>query len=199
MRAFKRILSLSLALFLALALCGCSSDALHQAAQLLLENYASQQTATAAPELDLWTSPPESDATPKPAKTPKAKVTPKPEQAQAADGVSYGEAYTSPKDVALYLHEYGELPSNFITKSKAKALGWDASKGNLQKVAPGMSIGGDYFSNYEKALPTAKGRKWYECDVNYSGGYRGAERVLFSSDGLIYYTDDHYATFTQLY
>ena len=108
-------------------------------------------------------------------------------------------SYTTPEDVAEYIHTFGTLPGNFITKSEAQALGWVNSKGNLWDVAPGMSIGGDYFGNYEGLLPTKKGRKYTECDVNYEGGYRGSERVIFSNDGLIFYTGDHYETFTQLY
>lgn len=107
--------------------------------------------------------------------------------------------YSARDDVALYLHTFGRLPGNFLTKKEASALGWDSRKGNLWEVAEGMSIGGDAFGNREGLLPSAKGRKWYECDINYQGGYRGAERILFSSDGLIYYTDDHYQTYTQLY
>ena len=91
------------------------------------------------------------------------------------------------------------MPNNFITKSEAKALGWDNKKGNLWDVAEGKSIGGDHFGNYEGLLPEEKGRKYTECDVNYNGGYRGSERIIFSNDGLIYYTNDHYKTFTQLY
>lgn len=108
-------------------------------------------------------------------------------------------SYTTPEDVAEYIHTFGTLPKNFITKSEAKALGWDSSKGNLWDVAEGKSIGGDYFGNYEGLLPKADGRKYTECDVNYGGGYRGGERIIFSNDGLIFYTDDHYKTFTQLY
>lgn len=108
-------------------------------------------------------------------------------------------SYTTPEDVAEYIHTFGTLPDNFITKSEAKALGWDSSKGNLWDVAPGKSIGGDYFGNYEGLLPSEKSRKYTECDVNYDGGYRGSERVIFSNDGLIFYTNDHYETFTQLY
>lgn len=108
-------------------------------------------------------------------------------------------SYTTPEDVAEYIHTFGTLPQNFITKSEAQALGWESSKGNLWDVAPGKSIGGDYFGNYEGLLPTEKGRKYTECDVNYEGGYRGSERVIFSNDGLIFYTDDHYESFTQLY
>lgn len=108
-------------------------------------------------------------------------------------------AYIKPEDVADYIHTFGTLPKNFITKSEAKALGWDSSKGNLWEVAEGKSIGGDRFGNYEGLLPNADGRKYTKCDVNYSGGYRGKERIIFSNDGLIFYTDDHYKTFTQLY
>ena len=107
--------------------------------------------------------------------------------------------YSSKEDVAEYLHLFGHLPDNYLTKSEAQDLGWVASKGNLWKVAPGMSIGGDRFGNREGLLPEKEDRIWYECDVNYAGGYRGAERLLYSSDGLIYYTDDHYQSYTCLY
>ena len=106
-------------------------------------------------------------------------------------------SYTSPEDVAEYIHNFGTLPGNFMTKSEAKKLGW--SGGDLWKYADGMSIGGDRFGNYEGLLPEAEGRTYTECDVNYSGGSRGAERIIFSNDGLIFYTDDHYESFTQLY
>ena len=108
-------------------------------------------------------------------------------------------SYTSPEDVAEYLHFYGHLPDNFITKNEARDLGWDSQDGNLAEVAPGMSIGGDSFGNREGLLPKADGRKYYECDVNYEGGYRGGERIVYSNDGLIFYTDDHYKSFEQLY
>lgn len=105
-------------------------------------------------------------------------------------------SYTTPEDVALYIHTYGELPQNFITKQEAEELGWNSKEGNLDEVAPGMSIGGNRFGNYEQLLPDGD---YKECDVNYSGGYRGDERIVYDEDGDIYYTDDHYATFTQLY
>lgn len=107
--------------------------------------------------------------------------------------------YTSRDDVAAYLHLYQHLPSNFITKKEAKALGWESQKGNLGEVAPGKSIGGDYFGNYEGILPEAEGREYHECDIDSDGGYRGAKRIVYSNDGLIYYTEDHYETFTLLY
>ena len=128
-----------------------------------------------------------------PAETPAEENTPE-ETIPDEDG-----RYTTAEDVAAYIHHYGKLPKNFITKNEAKDLGWDNSKGNLWEVTDEMSIGGDHFGNYEGKLPDAGGRTWRECDINYSGGYRGAERIVYSNDGLIYYTNDHYETFTQLY
>ena len=107
--------------------------------------------------------------------------------------------YTSKEEVAAYLNEFGHLPGNFITKNEAKKLGWVNSEGNLDEVAPGKSIGGDYFGNYEGQLPEKKGRSYYECDIDYTGGYRSSDRIIYSNDGLIYFTGDHYQTFEQLY
>jgi len=107
--------------------------------------------------------------------------------------------YTSKEEVAAYIYEFGHLPDNFITKKEAKELGWVSKEGNLAEVAPGMSIGGDYFGNYEGLLPEEDGRDYYECDIDSDGGYRGAKRIVFSNDGLIYYTEDHYESFELLY
>ena len=101
--------------------------------------------------------------------------------------------------MATYIHEFGHLPPNFISKTKARKAGWVSSEGNLQEVCPGMCIGGSVFYNDDGLLPDAKGRTWIECDINYEGGFRGAERIVFSNDGLVYYTGDHYKTFEQLY
>ncbi len=106
--------------------------------------------------------------------------------------------YSSMEEVAVYLASYGELPENFLKKNEAERLGWNNRLGNLDEVAPGCSIGGNRFGNYEGVLPDAKGRTWIECDINYEGGYRNGERICYSSDGLIYYSDDHYATFTRV-
>ena len=106
--------------------------------------------------------------------------------------------YTTKEDVALYIYTYGCLPDNFITKNEARKLGWEG--GGLEKYAPGMCIGGDRFGNYEGILPDAPGRVWTECDIDTLGkSSRGAKRIVFSNDGLIYYTDDHYESFTLLY
>ena len=105
--------------------------------------------------------------------------------------------YTSKEEVALYLHLYGHLPSNYITKKEANELGW--SGGPLWDYAPGKSIGGSRFGNYEELLPVKKGRTYYECDIDYDGGKRNAKRIVWSDDGLIFYTEDHYNTFEPLY
>lgn len=117
----------------------------------------------------------------------------------ADDGTTLREDghYSSKAEVGLYLYLYGKLPSNFITKKEAQNLGWVSKEGNLWEVAPGMSIGGDKFGNYEGILP--EGKKYYECDIDYQGGYRGEKRIIYSTDGYIYYTEDHYESFEQLY
>ena len=107
-------------------------------------------------------------------------------------------SYTSKEDVALYIHTYGHLPENFITKKEAQALGWNG--GSLEPYAPGKCIGGSRFGNYESLLPAAEGRTYTECDIDTLGAdSRGAKRIVFSNDGLVYYTGDHYESFELLY
>lgn len=114
------------------------------------------------------------------------------------DAIDIDGTYTSKEDVALYIYTYGELPHNFMTKRDAKALGWEG--GSLEDYAPGMCIGGDYFGNYEGLLPEKNGREYHECDIDTLGAKsRGPKRIIFSNDGLIYYTSDHYESFTLLY
>lgn len=106
--------------------------------------------------------------------------------------------YTSQDDVATYLIEYETLPDNFITKKEAKELGWTG--GSLEPYGENMCIGGDYFGNYEGLLPDIDGRTYYECDIDTMGAKkRGAKRIIYSDDGQIYYTDDHYESFTLIY
>lgn len=106
--------------------------------------------------------------------------------------------YTTKDDVALYIYLYGCLPSNFITKKDAEKLGWEG--GSLEPYAPGKCIGGSRFGNYEGLLPEAEGRVYTECDIDTLGAQkRGAKRIVFSNDGLIYYTEDHYESFELLY
>ena len=116
-----------------------------------------------------------------------------------SSGVTEGQSYSTKDEVAAYIHQFNELPPNYLTKDEAEELGWDNSEGNLWEVTDGMSIGGDYFGNREGLLPKQSGRTYYEADIDYDGGYRGAERIVYSNDGLIFYTDDHYESFEQLY
>lgn len=117
---------------------------------------------------------------------------------EAADLPDENGSYDDRDSVALYIYTYGKLPSNYITKAEAKALGW--SGGSLEVYAPGKCIGGSKFGNYEGLLPSADGRQYYECDIDTLGkDSRGAKRIVYSNDGLIYYTDDHYESFERLY
>lgn len=127
-------------------------------------------------------------------------ATPAPERdiaAAAADLPEYGKYYYDVESVVLYLDAYGELPPNYITKSEARDLGWEG--GSVERYQDGAAIGGDRFSNREGLLPEAKGRSYTECDIDTDGyGSRGARRLIFSSDGLYFYTSDHYESFTEL-
>ena len=106
--------------------------------------------------------------------------------------------YDAKDEVALYLHVYGHLPDNFMTKKEARAEGWQS--GALNRTIKGMCIGGDEYSNFEGKLPEADDRIYYECDIGtLHAKKRGARRIVWSNDGLIYYTDDHYKTFELLY
>ena len=104
---------------------------------------------------------------------------------------------TNDEIVVKYLKEHGELPDYYITKSEAKSLGWVPSKGNLCEVAPGRAIGGDIWTNRQKSLPTKSGRRYFEADLNYNCGNRNADRVVFSNDGLVFVTHDHYKNFEE--
>lgn len=139
-----------------------------------------------------------------PAPVQSVAVTAQPSPAATADPKGNAESleengsYDSVQDVALYLQTYGQLPDNYITKNEAEDLGW--SGGSVEKYAPGKAIGGDRFSNREGLLPKANGRTWTECDIDTLGeNSRGAKRLVFSNDGLIYYTDDHYESFERVY
>jgi len=93
---------------------------------------------------------------------------------------------------------YGELPSCYITKEMAKELGYKSYLGNLSNVAPNKMLFNGIYQNRDRRLPTAPNRVWYEADINYELGYRGTERILFSNDGLIFVTYDHYRTFIEI-
>ena len=166
-------------------------------ALLLAYLFLPETTAPALPEtpaatsdtvLTLVTEAPSPTETPKPTATPSPTATPKPTPAPTPKPTA------TPKPTTQTLDENG----SYTTKEEAEAAGWTG--GSLERVLPGMCIGGSYFGNYEGQLPSAKGRRWTECDVNTLGARsRGAERIVFSNDGLIYYTPDHYESFELLY
>lgn len=116
------------------------------------------------------------------------------ENNQEQESLSEDEYYYSVEDVSLFLHTYNRLPDNYITKSEAHDMGWEADDDS------GLVIGGDRFGNREGLLPNESGRQYYEADI--SDGYthhRGPKRLVYSNDGLIFYTEDHYESFEQLY
>lgn len=191
MKQFRKILIFFLAAILLFSGCAQMSkeDVLplvQTAGEIILELAQEEQTAE-APSEDAQ-APPVEETIPERA-MPEAEPAPE-EEKLPEDG-----SYTSQKEVALYLHQYGHLPSNFITKKQAQKLGWEG--GDLWKFAKGKSIGGDRFGNYEGVLP--KGKNYKECDIDYTGGKRSGKRIVFSEDGCIYYTGDHYKSFTLLY
>ncbi len=121
------------------------------------------------------------------------------EQAEDTDRAlpKRGENYYDVENVALYLKLYGALPPNYITKSEARQLGWEG--GPVEKYKAGAVIGGDRFSNREGLLPEAAGRTYTECDIGTNGApSRGAQRLIFSNDGLYFFTEDHYKSFREL-
>lgn len=120
----------------------------------------------------------------------------KPQVAEASQQQSI-EELTNEKVVVPYVKEHGKLPDCYITKREAKSQGWNPSQGNLCDVLPGRAIGGDVFTNRERSLPTQSGRVWYEADLNFNCGNRNSDRLLFSNDGLVYVTHNHYKTFEQ--
>ena len=158
-----------------------------------------QSPGTPGQPADGAEQPPEDAGPPEAAAQPSEQIGPENEPAQepeeAAPAIDEDGSYTTKEDVALYIHTYGRLPSNFITKKQAEKLGW--SGGSLEPYAPGKCIGGNRFGNYEKLLPDGN---YKECDIDTLGKKsRGAKRLIYSDDGRIYYTADHYKTFTQLY
>ena len=206
MLKFKKIQAFLLALVLSLALTACSEEVTNAVvdevadvvAQEVLDALAEEDTAAEelpdsaedpAPE-DAEISAPGEDC-PNEGEEP-------PLEEDAEPAIDENGYYTTKEDVALYLYTYGHLPDNFITKKEAEALGW--SGGGLDDYAYGYCIGGNRFGNYEGLLPEADGRKYTECDIDtMHASKRGAKRIVFSNDGLIYYTDDHYESFTLLY
>lgn len=192
----RRIAAFLLSLFLSIFLPGCAaqSDTAESPAEDV--NSSSAEVLTESVTEENATEPLSSESTPPESTSPPASSAADTGEESLPASVEKDGSYTSPEDVAEYIHTFGTLPDNFITKKEAEALGWVSSEGNLWDVAPGKSIGGDYFGNREGLLPEGD---YHECDVNYEGGFRGGERIVYSDDGSIYYSGDHYQNFTQLY
>lgn len=180
----KRMLALLLALML-LALCGCT---VRDTVQIVESSVTTlQELADAA--LSEETEAPESGE--------QFVTAEDPEVTQTADTVGEHGYYYDAEHVVLYLDAYGHLPDNYMTKEEARALGWEG--GSVEAYQAGAAIGGDLFGNREGLLPEETGRTYTECDINTLGAdSRGAERLIFSNDGLYFYTSDHYASFTEL-
>ena len=185
----RKLLSLLLAVCAALPLAGCGDLDVgiigggDGPTEIILDGAGySFEEPEDAPETDLDVQPAGPEALPE----------------EEAAVIDEDGTYNSVEDVSLYLHTYDHLPDNYITKSEARDLGWTG--GSVEQVAPGCAIGGDRFGNREGILPAAQGRSYYECDIGTIGeSSRGAKRLVYSDDGLIYYTEDHYETFTLLY
>ena len=90
------------------------------------------------------------------------------------------------------------LPDYYVTKDVAKAYGYRRKKNNLADVLPGHMIGGDVFLDKLGKLPHILGRTWYEADIDYTYGKRNLKRVLYSNDGLVFVSEDHYQTFYEI-
>ncbi len=178
MKKLTRWAVLLLAAALMFALVGCQQT-------------APEPTPTLTPLMEVTASPstaPSPSPSPSPTEDPKGNT----------EALDENGSYDSKEDVALYIHTYGELPDNYNTQDEAEDLGWNG--GSVERYAPGMCIGGDTFGNREGLLPEEKGRVWTECDIDTLGeNSRGAKRIVYSNDGLIYYTDDHYENFELLY
>lgn len=177
----RKLTAWLLALVMALTLVGCADDVTGIGVTTGGDQEPQQQQQDVLPDDTQPSDVPETD-----------------DSSAGTPAIDEDGSYTSKEDVALYIHTYGHLPGNFITKKEAQALGW--SGGSLEPYAPGKCIGGSHFGNYEGLLPEAEGRSYTECDIDTLGAdSRGAKRIVFSNDGLVYYTGDHYASFELLY
>ena len=211
----KKLLSLLLALLMLFSLAACSDeeidlalDVLDAVADAIPDEGQSEEVKTPEQLLPDSQAPPAQPDAPAEPETPAQSETPvqpetptEPEPPAEPEEPTLDEDgwYSDKDNVALYIHLYGKLPSNFLSKSKARSqYGWEYDP--LDALAPGMSIGGSKFGNNEGRLPDAPGRTWTECDIDTVGkDSRGAKRIVFSNDGLIYYTEDHYESFELLY
>ena len=176
-----RILALLLAVLLLLGLTGCGEEVIDLTEDVFSEPESSETAV-------LEETPDE----------PGLPDTPEADPDTSDSAVTEGEYYYDLEHVVLYLDRYGVLPDNYITKDEARELGWEG--GSVENYLDGAAIGGDRFGNREGLLPEAEGRSYTECDIDTDGrSSRGAKRLVFSNDGLYFYTEDHYETFDELY
>ena len=202
-KPFLRLLCF-IALLLSLVLttgCGTPDDSLYGASPSSAGVPAASRAEEAAEPSPIPVQPGQQSFQSAPDELPPSEQALPPPQSKPMPDIAFPDEdgiYTTAEDVALYLHIYGHLPNNFITKKQAQALGWPG--GDLEPYAPGKCIGGSYFGNYQEQLPEKEGREYHECDIDTLGAKnRGAKRLVYSNDGLIYYTPDHYETFILLY
>lgn len=193
----KKLLALLLALACLLALTGCQ---VVDTAQIVKKSVTTLQELADAALSDETEAPESGDqfvTAESPEEAPQDEAAPADEVSETADTVGEHTYYYDVDHVVLYLDTYGHLPENYITKDEARALGWEG--GSVEVYQEGAAIGGDRFGNREGLLPEQTGRSYTECDINTDGAdSRGAERLIFSNDGLYFYTSDHYASFTEL-
>lgn len=205
----KKVLSLLLATLVLLSmfsLVSCDEETISDVADIALEIIEAipDDTNTAqesvAPDVTNESGPPASsaiDTSDDTTDTATADTTDIADTAEIEE-IDKNGSYDDKDSVALYIHTYGKLPQNYISKAEAEKLGW--SGGSVEKFAEGKCIGGAKFGNYEGLLPKKEGRQYYECDIDTLGkDSRGAKRIVYSNDGLIYYTDDHYESFELLF
>lgn len=197
----RKILKLTAALLavlmlLSLAACGLEYGEPTPAPLPVIDIPVIEQTGEPSPAPESEPSQiPDDDPTEVPDPTPIPTPEQTPDSGREIDRDGY---YYDVEGVVLYLDSYGELPPNYITKSDARKLGWEG--GTPEKYRAGSAIGGDSFGNFEGLLPKAGGRSYTECDIDTEGkSSRGAKRLIFSNDGLYFYTDDHYESFTEVY
>lgn len=205
-RTLTRWLAPLLALTLLLTACGGPGSQPPQSASVPVQTEGESVPSAPAgspesPSLEEAPGTPASDTVSSAPEDPSAQEF-SPESSQpeeALSSVTEDGWYNTKEEVAEYLHLYQHLPGNYKTKKEAQDAGW--SGGSVERyTGEGTAIGGDRFGNREGLLPKAKDRQYTECDIDTVGKKsRGAKRIIFSNDGLVYYTEDHYNTFELLY
>ena len=167
-------------------------------ATLLLSACTPKESTTSAPQQESATTTSQSQETESSQNEETSEDTENPPDESTDDKLpTYGDYYYDLTNVVLYIEVYDELPPNYITKAEARELGWEG--GSVEDYMEGAAIGGDHFGNYEGLLPEAEGRAYTECDIDTNGyGSRGSRRLIFSNDGLYFYTSDHYESFSEV-